>query len=393
MNTIAGMIQNADELRKIGYVEAGHAETERAEEDRAEVGRTAVRASAEARAMPSDLRAFAELDALNHSLAVLADCAEPEDWSAADDRRHGYRGSERSGLYTYVRVTFCRAARQQRVLVASDGSVAALNTGLVSRFGLPVLMCFEPGEERPWRLRGFYEPGDAFGGVVISALRGELPVAPTYAPAPAWDGRPIYADFNHIVRHRAYRLPAHMLQANERAINALEQLEALPLRANLPERARLQQEVCAAVSADHAFADDCRRVLAHAIECSYARWESDPDTVATMYNAARGDAGILLPLWTDDTSAEATLAAVVSDMGGCLQVHTVISAERAAVCARITGTRRPLWTRAEADRSVVAATAAPVDLVAGSRDIPAHPVPETLLAGGLFARLRMLLAA
>ena len=106
-----------------------------------------------------ELARFAHLGRPRELLKSLADAAEDEWW-----------GHDYTFLSDYLAITFWRARQQGKIAVSLDGRHAALDTGLVSADGCPVLMHFE---ERSGKVSWAF---DHFG----PDEQGLAPEPPTY---------------------------------------------------------------------------------------------------------------------------------------------------------------------------------------------------------------------
>ena len=148
------------------------------------------------------------------TLGRLASKALPERWSSTSLERYA-----NDRLSTYLRYTFYRLLREDKVLTSDHYGLAAFNTGLVDHRYEPIYAVFEPNTlpgRQPWRLLSFCTAGEDLAGKRLVSVFNPLPEAASYfsslhdmyydidAPAP-------YVDYRHILVENVDRLPKEFL--------------------------------------------------------------------------------------------------------------------------------------------------------------------------------------
>jgi len=117
---------------------------------------------------------FALIGTWAELLSELAATAVPEHWD--------YPGkTNRAILREYVVVTFHRLVREGKLAVATDGSLAAFDTGLITPSGDDVYACLTPRTgDIPWELAGFCAAGRGELGIRLEKAFDELPLPACY---------------------------------------------------------------------------------------------------------------------------------------------------------------------------------------------------------------------
>ncbi len=291
------------------------------------------------------LRDYAYIKSWNAALQDLARLAAPRSWDRAANALEGRPAMPLGLLSTYLNVVFTMAVRRDLLVETENGRHAVLNTGLVSRFGLPILMVFSFDPcvwHKDWRFEGFFEPGCGLGSVVLRELSGRLPAAPA-AERPAYDPeKPIYLDFHHMVRSRAYRLPASLLAGNEVACTARRALGKLDDEAREADRRELVETITRAVKEDDALGDGLRARIADALAATLSLWSRREDTVAVRYDAPRDETACLIPLWLTG-SREPDVVLIASDLGSCYQASTFVAVGDVEAGVLAAEHRLPWW--------------------------------------------------
>ncbi len=273
------------------------------------------------------------------TLGKLARMAAPEDW---DDGCDGELGVLRNYLFG----TFAAAQRQGLVLERPQDDFAAFNTGLSTRFGSSVVMCFRVNRvlgRQEWAFAFFAEPGVGRAGKRLLEVAGsELPAAPTL-PKARFGGEAVYADYRHLAM-RLFRLPARWVrEALDGCDEALDLLASALAEPGLGDGEKRFEKLSAYVLGHEDAATLLRERLGRAVAASQERWSADPSLAAANYNPERGTASVLLPLWfSGDEEPDAALIASPVE-GGCWQGHTVVTLRQAYRTARISGSHRTPW--------------------------------------------------
>ena len=116
--------------------------------------------------------------AVNVTIDRIADMAEPEIW--------GYDG-KRDFLLEYIQTMVFKAAQQDKIMYNLEGTYCALNTGLITPAGEPVLIGFNnytgsedavnsEGNQYYWHLLGAITPGNKMYSEEFGRVVPEIPV-------------------------------------------------------------------------------------------------------------------------------------------------------------------------------------------------------------------------
>lgn len=289
---------------------------------------------------------FAYIGSINKLLSTLADRAPREEWSLQAEPLDHTIGSERGLLMSYLNATFLSASRQG--LVLENAWFAAFNTGLRSRIGSELFVCFTKTPEtshinKPWTYDGVCEPGvGSLGKTLLRKCEGRVPKAPSY-PRIELDGpKPIYVDFQHVITERAHRLPAELFKGTPaEALRA----QATRIRPVAELEATFRQLEAELMTDQDAF-DTVRARLGTAIDATHRLWEQDPSLVAAGYNVNRDQAHLLLPVWATE-SAKPSFVLYAESLPGCLQAHTILTPQMTRCTLRTLGPEMPWWLNGE----------------------------------------------
>ncbi len=312
-----------------------------------EEGDVALPARAPLETCPSHraLLAYAYVPSMEQMAQECADMAAAEDWGA------GTAPWSRPAMENYICVTFARAQEQGCVVVSESGSFSALNTGLKTRFGTDLFLCFEAqpsAYRRRWRLLGPAEAGSGrLGKELVHHFGANLPQPPTYGDAGAISWKvPVFVDYRHIIMKRLSRLPlAFLYRSLSGDATAFRMACEAADASGRDERDRRFERLQRHVASDPALVASVRRKLDEAVEVSLGRARDDGGLVAGAYNPAKGEC-FLLPAWL--AGGERPDAAMVASLDkGAAQVHTVIGLDAARANARVVMKTLPWWLRVD----------------------------------------------
>ncbi len=109
---------------------------------------------------PTDhLLGFAWIPNLSEQLYLLADLAEPEDWTYQNSPNH----HDLPILYNYLMHTYQRVAEEGKINLSYEEDFACFNTGLVSENQEPIFASFEVNRrsdaKQRWFFKGWYRRG------------------------------------------------------------------------------------------------------------------------------------------------------------------------------------------------------------------------------------------
>lgn len=294
-----------------------------------------------------ELARFAMVGSWESYLGALATMATPEHW---DFPGEGVGRPSRYGiLREYLCITFHRAMAQGLVAQAADGSLAAFDTGLFTPFGQDIYACFAPnrGDIR-WKSAGFCVAGSGeLGGELVAKL-DPLPRPVSYlrdlGDVTPDTSRLAVLDTDAILTHRLGVLPRAFLE---------DELQASPTARDLLAKAVAQEGTPAgekdlallarAIKSDPGLYRRLGRALDEALALTLCRVRASYRIAAPAYDPTTDSVRLLLPLClVSDSQADCALV-LAAQPSGNYQGVTIMSLDRARVCARVISAEQPAW--------------------------------------------------
>lgn len=294
-----------------------------------------------------ELARFAMVGSWESYLGALATMAAPEHW---DFPGEGVGRPSRYGiLREYLCITFHRAMAQGLVAQAADGSLAAFDTGLFTPFGQDIYACFAPnrGDIR-WKSAGFCVAGSGeLGGELVAKL-DPLPRPVSYlrdlGDVTPDTSRLAVLDTDAILTHRLGMLPRAFLE---------DELQASPTARDLLAKAVAQEGTPAgekdlallarAIKSDPGLYRRLSRALDEALALTLCRVRASYRIAAPAYDPTTDSVRLLLPLClVSDSQADCALV-LAPQPSGNYQGVTIMSLDRARVCARVISAEQPAW--------------------------------------------------
>jgi hypothetical protein len=305
-------------------------------------------------AATSPLREFAQFAVIGsweRTLGTLATMASPDRWNFPGE---GVGGPSRYGiLREYLIVTFHRAVEQGRIATATDSSLAAFNTGLLTPFGEDVYAVFSPNAgDIPWKLDGFATAGSGELGARLVATLPELPQPASYLErvedVVCQPGHMLILDTEALLGEKVGRLPRAFLA---------EQLAGSPEVSRLLQDAmeagdgRLGRSACRelarAIKADPSLYRRMARALQDATTLSLRLAQASYRMAAPAFDPATGTMRLLLPLClVDDGVADCAMSLELMP-SGAYRGAAILSLPRAYACARVVSRDQPAWLSPE----------------------------------------------
>lgn len=305
-------------------------------------------------AATSPLREFAQFAVIGsweRTLGTLATMAAPERWNFPGE---GVGGPSRYGiLREYLTVTFHRAVEQGRIVTATDSSLAAFNTGLLTPFGEDVYAVFSPNAgDIPWKLDGFATTGSGELGARLAATLPELPQPASYLErvedVVCQPGHMLILDTEALLGEKVGRLPRAFLA---------EQLAGSPEASRLLRDAmdagdgRLGRTACRelarAIKADSNLYRHMSRALQDATTLSLRLAQASYRMAAPAFDPATSTMRLLLPLClVDDGVADCAMSLELMP-SGAYRGAAILSLPRAYACARVVSRDQPAWLSPE----------------------------------------------
>ena len=305
-------------------------------------------------AATSPLREFAQFAVIGsweRTLGTLATMASPERWNFPGE---GVGGPSRYGiLREYLTVTFHRAVEQGRITTATDSSLAAFNTGLLTPFGEDVCAVFSPNAgDISWKLDGFATAGSGELGARLAATLPELPQPASYLERVEdvvfQPGHMLILDTEALLGEKVGRLPRAFLA---------DQLAGSPEASRLLRDAmddgngRLGRTACRelarAIKGDPSLYRRMGCALQDATILSLRLAQASYRMAAPAFDPATGTMRLLLPLClVDDGVADCAMSLELMP-SGAYRGAAILSLPRAYACARVVSRDQPAWLSPE----------------------------------------------
>lgn len=305
-------------------------------------------------AATSPLREFAQfaiIGSWERTLGTLATMATPERWNFPGE---GVGGPSRYGiLREYLTVTFHRAVEQGRIATATDSSLAAFNTGLLTPFGEDVYAVFSPNVgDIPWELDGFATAGSGELGARLAATLPQLPQPASYLErvedVVCQPGHMLILDTEALLGEKVGRLPRAFL-----ADQLAESPEASRLlRDGLDAgNGRLGRSACRelarAIKGDPSLYRRMVRALQDATTLSLRLAQASYRMAAPAFDPSTSTMRLLLPLClVDDGVADCAMSLELMP-SGAYRGAAILSLPRAYACARVVSRDQPAWLSPE----------------------------------------------
>jgi hypothetical protein len=302
----------------------------------------------------SPLREFAQFAVIGsweRTLGTLATMATPERWNFPGE---GVGGPSRYGiLREYLTVTFHRAVEQGRIATATDSSLAAYNTGLLTPFGEDVYAVFSPNSgDIPWKLDGFATAGSGELGARLVATLPELPQPASYLErvedVVCQPGHMLILDTEALLGEKVGRLPRAFLA---------DQLAGSPEASRLLRdgmdagNGRLGRSACRelarTIKGDPSLYRRMGRALQDATTLSLRLAQASYRMAAPAFDPATSTMRLLLPLClVDDGVADCAMSLELMP-SGAYRGAAILSLPRAYACARVVSRDQPTWLSPE----------------------------------------------
>lgn len=284
------------------------------------------------------LECFAFLGNWSTFLSELAAKAVEEDWDFKSSHIKNYHI-----LMQYIKYTFSRLMREQKVCISADRTFAAFNTGLADSHYDDIYACFVPNElgcETEWRYAGFCTAASGGLGKQLVNCFNPLPQPPSYFKSNEDlfynSEKQLHTDFEHIIIDNIKRLPIQFLYDqffdNPDARGLAERIKACRdrfIRADLYEQ--LRRIIC---DNDRLFVRIQNR-LKDAIELAQKRVRWNYKTAVPSYFPKRNTMSLMLPLALVDESKPDVALVVELTRSGSYQGQTILTLPQAYIDARL----------------------------------------------------------
>lgn len=299
---------------------------------------TVVRDKTSAISPGKQLENFAFLGNWSTFLSELAAKAVAEDW---DFRNSSVRSCHI--LMQYIKYTFSRLVRENKVCISGDRRFAAFNTGLADNHYEDIYVCFIPNDpnlETEWRFAGFCTAANGGLGKQLVDCFNPLPEPPLYFTRKEDliynSANQLHTDFGHIIIDNIKRLPIQFLHDqffdNEEARDITDRIRAS--RDRLP-RAELYDRLKRIICDNDRLFNRIQTRLKAAIELAQKRVRWNYKTAIPCYFPKRDSMSIMLPLaLVDDVTPDVALVVELTKSGS-YQGQTILTLPQAYIDARL----------------------------------------------------------
>ncbi|MDE6732228.1 MAG: DUF3825 domain-containing protein [Oscillospiraceae bacterium] len=284
------------------------------------------------------LESFAFLGNWSAFLSDLAAKAVDEEWDFRSAPVKNYHI-----LMLYIKYTFSRLMRENKICISSDNRFAAFNTGLADSHYDDIYACFlpnDPGGETEWRYAGFCTAASGGLGKQLVDCFNPLPEPPSYFKRNEDlfynNANQLHTDFEHIIIDNIKRLPIQFLYDqffdNADARDIAERIKASRdrvIRGDLYER--LKRII---TENDRLFVRIQNR-LKDAIELAQKRVRWNYKTAIPSYFPKRDTMSLMLPLALVDEAKPDVALVVELTRSGSYQGQTILTLPQAYIDARL----------------------------------------------------------
>lgn len=284
------------------------------------------------------LENFAFLGSWQSFLSDLADKALDEEWDFECSPI-----KNKQILIQYIKYTFYRLTRENKVCISSDNCFAAFNTGLVDKHYEDIYACFLPNDESSetkWKFEGFCTAASRGLGKSLVDYFNPLPQPPRYftrGEELIFDhDKQLHPDFNHIIIDNIRRLPLQFLRDQthdepkvysiitriaETSDYRIKNTLYSDLQENLMDNSRLFIRI--------------QNRIKDAIELARKRVQWNYKTAIPSYFPKRDTMSLMLPLALIDDSQPDVALVVELKRSGNYQGQTIITMPQAYIDARL----------------------------------------------------------
>ena len=283
------------------------------------------------------LENFAFLGSWSAFLSELADKALDESWDFA-----GSQQKDHHILIQYIKYTFYRLVRENKVCISKDRQFACFNTGLVDKHYDDIYACFmpnDPGSETEWKFSGFCTAASRTLGKQIVNYFSPLPQPPTYFERGEqlfFDlSRQLLTDFDHIIIDNISRLPVQFLYDQFNDCPEARQITEELRTADHRRKRELYDQLRTIVSENSRLFIRIQNRLKDSIELAKKRVSRNYKTAIPSYYPKRNTMSLMLPLCLTDEETPDIALVVEQTASGNYQGQTILTLAQAYVDARL----------------------------------------------------------
>lgn len=283
------------------------------------------------------LENFAFLGSWSAFLSELAEKAIYESWDFAGSLKRDHYI-----LIQYIKYTFYRLIRENKVCISNDRQFACFNTGLVDKHYDDIYACFlpnDPGSETEWKFSGFCTAASRTLGKQVVTYFNPLPQPPKYFSTGDqlfYDvTKPLLTDFDHIIIDNVSRLPVEFLC--EQFYDAPEALAAAEgLRnADYNRKHEIYVLLKTIITENSRLFIRIQNRLKDSIELAKKRVSRNYKTAIPSYYPKRNSMSLMLPLCLVDEETPDIALVVEKTLSGNYQGQTILTLPQAYIDARL----------------------------------------------------------
>lgn len=285
------------------------------------------------------LESFAFLGSWSNFLSELASKAIDEEWDFPNNTRRSYQI-----LILYIKYTFSRLMREDKVCISNDKQFAAFNTGLADDHYDDIYACFLPNDlsnGSPWKFVGFCTAASGGLGKQLVSYFNPLPQPPSYFKKNEdllYDStKQLHTDFEHIIIDNINRLPLQFLYDQffdtPKAAEIVDNLRQCGYDYQL--RSSLYTELKTIICENSRLFLRIQNRLKDSIELAKKRVRWNYKTAVPSYFPKRDSMSLMLPLALVDELKPDIALVVELTKSGCYQGQTILTLPQAYINARL----------------------------------------------------------
>jgi len=285
-----------------------------------------------------ELENFAFLGSWSSFLSELAAKAVDEEWDFTYAPVKNYEI-----LIQYIKYTFSRLKRENKVCISQDRAFAAFNTGLADNHYDDIYACFSPNDPESgteWKFTGFCTAASGGLGKQLVNYFNPLPQPPSYFKRNEdlfFDHtKQLHTDFEHIIIDNIRRLPLQFLydQFFDNT-HARELVDNIRSAGDRDERVGYYEQLKELLSENSRLFMRIQNRLKDSIELARKRVRWNYKTAVPSYFPKRNSMSLMLPLALQDESKPDVALVVELTRSGSYQGQTILTLPQAYIDARL----------------------------------------------------------
>lgn len=286
------------------------------------------------------LENFAFLGSWSNFLAELAAKAIDEEWDFPNSK---YRSHQI--LIQYIKYTFSRLLRENKVCISSDREFAAFNTGLADKHYDDIYACFvpnDPGSDTEWKFTGFCTAASGVLGKQLIHYFSPKPEPPSYFSRNEdlfYDHtKALETDFDHIIIDNIKRLPLRFLYDQfygDDASEARGLVDEINKESDRFTRDALYERLKEIINNDSHMFMRIQNRIEHSIKLAQKRVRWNYKIAVPSYYPKRDSMSLMLPLALVDESKPDVALVVELTPAGSYIGQTILTLAQAYIDARL----------------------------------------------------------